>query len=58
MKNKICQSCGMSTTSNEQLDINKDGSVFVLLNVLVDIILIVLVKIQNVIAKKKINRRK
>lgn len=27
MENKICQSCGMPITSNEQLGINKDGSV-------------------------------
>ncbi len=27
MKNKRCQSCGMPITSNEQLGINKDGSI-------------------------------
>ena len=27
MKNKICQSCGMPITSNEQLGTNKDGSI-------------------------------
>ena len=27
MGNKICQSCGMPITSNEQLGINKDGSI-------------------------------
>ena len=27
MENKICQSCGMPITSNEQLGINKDGSI-------------------------------
>ncbi|MGN1379541.1 MAG: ATP-binding cassette domain-containing protein [Bacilli bacterium] len=27
MKNKICQSCGMPLTSNEQLGTNKDGSI-------------------------------
>lgn len=26
MENKICQSCGMPITSNEQLGTNKDGS--------------------------------
>ena len=26
MKNKICQSCGMPITSNEQLGTNRDGS--------------------------------
>lgn len=27
MENKICQSCGMPITSNEQLGKNKDGSI-------------------------------
>ena len=27
MENKICQSCGMPITSNEQLGTNKDGSI-------------------------------
>lgn len=27
MENKICQSCGMPITSNEQLGINNDGSI-------------------------------
>ena len=27
MKKKICQSCGMPITSNEQLGTNKDGSI-------------------------------
>lgn len=27
MKSKICQSCGMPITSNEQLGLNKDGSI-------------------------------
>lgn len=27
MENKICQSCGMPIISNDQLGINKDGSV-------------------------------
>lgn len=27
MENKICQSCGMPIESNEQLGLNKDGSV-------------------------------
>ena len=26
MENKICQSCGMTVTSKEQLGTNKDGS--------------------------------
>ena len=27
MENKICQSCGMPITSDEQLGTNKDGSI-------------------------------
>lgn len=27
MENKICQSCGMPITSDEQLGLNKDGSI-------------------------------
>lgn len=27
MENKICQSCGMPIASNEQLGMNKDGSI-------------------------------
>ena len=50
MENKICQSCGMPITSNEQLGTN----VLVLMNVLVGIIRIVLVKIQNAIVEKKL----
>lgn len=34
MENKICQSCGMSITSNEQLSTNKDEvSIMIIVNI-------------------------